>query len=154
MITCKHCQSGQFVRNGTVRGGEQRYRCKRCGFTFIAGDDRKSPSLPVKRALALILYSLRAASFDRLSHIFGVSRSLIHSWVNTQETSIPPREVQGMIEEMASDEMLRFINARVSQATGSNPWIVAQGELWPGWSGIILLQRSRINYRAGDPAPQ
>jgi transposase-like protein len=151
MIACKHCQSGQFVRNGTVRGGEQRYRCKRCGFTFIAGDDRKSPSLPVKRALAIILYSLRAASFGRLSHIFGVSRSLIHSWVNTQETSIPPREVKGTIEEMVSDEMLQFINACASRSA-SKPWIVAQGELWPGWSGIILLQRSRINYRAGDPA--
>jgi len=37
---CKHCGSDKAVKNGYVQG-KQRYKCKTCGKTYRAGDDRE-----------------------------------------------------------------------------------------------------------------
>ncbi|MGH8551469.1 MAG: transposase-like zinc-binding domain-containing protein [Methylococcales bacterium] len=77
MIVCKRCGGDGAVKNGIVRG-QQRDRCRTCAYNFIAGDRRVDDELIVKKALAVILYSLGKASFNRLGHIFGVSRSLTY----------------------------------------------------------------------------
>ncbi|MBF0136772.1 MAG: IS1 family transposase [Magnetococcales bacterium] len=76
-IACKRCSSESIVRNGVVRG-QQRYRCRRCALNFVDGDRRVDDNLHIKRALAVVLYSIGKASFNMLGHIFGVSRSLTY----------------------------------------------------------------------------
>ena len=76
MVTCKRCGSDQAVKNGKVRD-KARYRCKQCGLNFVEGDGRVNESLAVKKALAVILYSLGKASFKMLGKIFGHSPSLL-----------------------------------------------------------------------------
>jgi len=49
------------VKNGFVRKKE-RYLCKNCSRTFVIEDAKKKESLKVKKALAVILYSLGKAS--------------------------------------------------------------------------------------------
>ena len=75
MSACKRCGSAENVKNGKARG-QQRYRCRTCGYNFIVGDRRVDETLAVKRALAVILYALGKASFNMLGKIFGVSRAL------------------------------------------------------------------------------
>ncbi len=99
MAQCKRCNSDDVVKRGFVRH-KQRYQCKEYDYHFVSGDGRVKASLPVKKALVVILYSLGKASFGMLGKLFDRSRSLTYRW------------------------------------------IVAHGELLPGWSAIAMLQPS------------
>ena len=57
MSNCKNCHSSEVTKNGFVRS-KQRYRCKTCGYNFVEGDERTNPQTTIKRAFAVILYSL------------------------------------------------------------------------------------------------
>jgi transposase len=127
------------VKNGRVRG-QQRYRCKACGFNFIEGDLRVDDTLVIKKALAVILYSVAKASFGMLGHIFGVSRSLACRWIKAEAERLPEPEVPGDIREMEFDEMWHFIGSKKTKYGSSRPWIVAHGEPWLGWSVVVMLQ--------------
>ena len=100
MPQCKRCQAVSVVKNGFVRN-HQRYRCSNCGYNFIEGDARVNPSLPAKKALAIILYSLGKASFNMLGKIFGVSPSLAYRWIEQEAEKIPEPEVAATIQETA-----------------------------------------------------
>ncbi len=80
MVECKRCHGVAVVKNGIVRS-KQRYRCASCGYNFITGDKRVNPTLPAKKALAVLLYSLGKGSFNMMGRIFGVSRSLVYRWI-------------------------------------------------------------------------
>lgn len=141
MIQCKRCQSEDVVKNGEVRG-KQRYRCKLCAYNFIEGDRRINESLVVKKALAVILYALGKASFSMLGKIFGHSPSLLYRWITEEAALLPEPVVSSDIKEMEFDEMWHFIGSKKTKSGSSRRWIVAQGELLPGWSAIVMLQRS------------
>ena len=111
MVTCKRCGTEQVVKNGTVRK-RARYKCKACGLNFIEGDRRVRESVVVKRALAVILYSLGKASFGMLGKIFGHSRSLTYRWIVAEMEKLPEPAVQGNIKEMEFDEMWHFIGSK------------------------------------------
>lgn len=142
MIKCKRCEGMEMVKSGFVRG-KQRYRCNKCGCNFIEGDLRIKEELIVKRALAVILYSLGKASFNMLGHIFGVSRSLTFRWIKQEAAALPEPEVPGNIKEMEFDEMWHFIGSKKTKPGSSKRWIVAQGEPWLGCSAIVMLQLSK-----------
>ncbi len=141
MIQCKRCQSSKTVKNGTVRG-KPRHKCKDCGYNFTQGDGRVKESLAVKKALAVILYSLGKASFGMLGKIFGVSRSLTYRWIKEEADTISEPEVSGDITEMEFDEMWHFVGSKKTKNGSSKRWIVAEGELWPGLSAVVMLQLS------------
>ena len=141
MPCCKRCQSASTVKNGFVRG-RQRYRCNDCAYNFIEGDARINPTLPAKKALAVILYGLGKASFNMLGRIFGVSPSLVYRWIAQEAEAIPEPEVAATIQEMEFDEMWHFIGSKKTNAGSSRQWIVLQGELWPGCSAVVALQPS------------
>ncbi len=141
MVTCKHCGSEASVKHGQARG-KQRYRCKRCGRHFVEGDSRVKDSLAVKKALAIVLYSLAKASFGMLGKVFGVSRSLTYRWIRDEAQALPEPEVPGDIKEMEFDEMWHFIGSKKTNSGSSRRWIVAQGEPWPGLQAVVMLRRS------------
>ena len=141
MTLCKRCQSESIIKNGIVRG-KPRYKCKSCGYNFIEGDGRFNESLIVKKALAVILYSLGKASFGMLGKIFGVDRSLTYRWIRDEAEKLPDPVVSGEISEMEFDEMWHFIGSKKTTNGSSKRWIVARGELWPGLSAVVMLQLS------------
>ena len=140
MATCKRCGCERSVKNGKVRG-KVRYKCKECGLNFVEGDGRVNESLVVKKALAVILYSLSKASFNMLGKIFGHSPSLLYRWIVEEMAKLPEPEVPGDIKEMEFDEMWHFIGSKKTNSGSSRRWIVAQGELLPGWPAVVMLQR-------------
>ena len=142
MTTCKRCNSVKIVKNGSVRG-KPRFRCKDCGCNFVEGDGRVQDSVVVKKALAVILYSLGKASFGMLAKIFGVSRSLTYRWIAKEASRLPEPSVPGDIREMEFDEMWHFIGSKKTNNGSSKRWIVAQGELLPGLLAVVMLQHSR-----------
>jgi transposase len=141
MIQCKRCQSEGVVKNGVVRR-KQRYRCKLCAYNFIEGDGRMNESLPVKKALAVILYSLGKASFTMLGKIFGHSPSLLYRWIVEEAAKLPEPAISGNIKEMEFDEMWHFIGSKKTNSGSSRRWIVAHGELSPGLQAVVMLQHS------------
>ncbi len=74
MSNCKNCHSSEVTKNGFVRS-KQRYRCKTCGYNFVEGDERTNPQTTIKRAFAVILYSLAKASYGTIGNLFNVSQA-------------------------------------------------------------------------------
>jgi len=108
----------------------------------VQGDARIKESLAIKKALAVVLYSLAKASFGMLGKVFGVSRGLTYRWIKEEAQALPEPEVPGDIREMEFDEMWHFIGSKKTSSGSSRRWIVAQGEPWPGLQAVVMLQRS------------
>jgi transposase len=141
MITCKNCQQTNTVKNGFVRG-KQRYKCHTCHYTFVVGDERHKSETELKKALSVILYSLGKASFGFLAKLFGVSRTTTYYWIRDIAAITAEPAIAGDIREIDFDEMWHFIQSKKRNSGSSKPWIIAQGELLPGYSVVVMLQPS------------
>lgn len=141
MIACKNCHATQTVKNGFVRD-QQRYQCKGCGYNFVLGDQRYSHATEVKKALCIILYSLGKASFGFMAKLLGVSRTTTYYWIRQAAAGTDEPAIASHIREIEFDEMWHFIQSKKEKSGLSKPWIVAQGELLPGYSVVVMLQRS------------
>jgi hypothetical protein len=129
------------VKNGFVRG-KQRYQCRACGDNFVLGDERHSHATEVKKALCVILYSLGKASFGFLAKLLGVSRTTTSDWIRQAAASTDEPTIAPEIQEIEFDEMWHFIQSQKAKSGLLKPWIVAQGEPLPGYSVVVMLQRS------------
>lgn len=141
MLSCKNCDTRQVVKNGRVRS-QQRYRCKLCGFNFVLGDKRIKLDTAVKRAFAVILYALGKSSYGFIAKLFGVTPPAVQKWLKREAEMLEDPKVSADIKEMEFDEMWHFVGSKKTKNGSSKPWIVLHGELWPGLSGIVMLQPS------------
>src|SRR5215471_3283746 len=141
MIPCKNCHQHNTVKNGFVRN-KQRYKCHSCGYTFVLGDARHKQETEVKKALSVILYSLGKASFSFLGKLFGVSRTTTYYWIRDVAAITEEPTIAGDIQEIDFDEMWHFVQSKKRSSGSSKPWIIAQGELLPGYSVVVMLQPS------------
>jgi transposase-like protein len=144
MMTCKNCRHTHTVKNGFVRG-KQRYKCHACGLNFVLGDDRHSHTTEIKKALAIILDSLGKSSFGFLGKLFGVSRTTTYYWIRQAASSIDEPTSAPNIQEIEVDEMWHFLQSKKEKSRLLKPWIVAQGEPLPGYSVVVMLQRSNVS---------
>jgi transposase len=129
------------VKNGFVRG-KQRFHCKACGLNFVEGDARTNEKTAAKKAMCVVLYSLGKASFNMLANIFDSWPSLVYRWIMEAGAKLPESNVPGEVRQMEFDEMWHFIRQKKENFELSRPLIVAHGELWPGFSAIVILQPS------------
>jgi transposase len=140
-MNCKHCDSKDVVKNGCVRA-QQRYKCKSCGFNFVAGDKRIKADTAIKRAFAVILYSLGKSSYGFIAKLFDVTPPAVQKWLKREAALLAEPEVPATITEMEFDEMWHFIVSKKTKNGSSKRWIVLHGELLPGLSGVVMLQPS------------
>ena len=141
MIPCKNCEQTNTIKNGFVRG-KQRYKCHACHYTFVVGDERHKPENELKKALSVILYSLGKSSFGFLAKLFGVSRTTTYYWIRDIATTTEGPVIANNIHAIDFDEMWHFIQSKKRNSGSSKPWIIAQGELLPGYSVVVMLQPS------------
>ena len=141
MCCCKECKSKEVVKNGKVRN-QQRYKCKSCGLNFIAGDRRVKEQTAVKRAFAVILYSLGKSSYRFIGKLFGVNASAVQKWLRREAAFLSEPEIPATIKEMEFDEMWHFIGQKKIKNGSSKHWIVLHGEPSPGLSAIVMLRPS------------
>ena len=139
MPECKNCKSTVVAKSGWVNG-KQLYRCKGCGYHFTEGDARTNEKIVAKKAMCVLLYSLCKASFRMLAKIFDTSPSLTYRWIVEAGCRLPERSVPGNITEMEFDEMWHFVKSKKTNCGSSRRWTVAHGELWLGYSVIVILQ--------------
>lgn len=141
MIPCKNCQQTNTVKNGFIRG-KQRYKCHACHYTFVLSDARHKPENELKKALSVILYSLGKSSFGFLAKLFGVSRTTTYYWIRAIAATTEELPIADDIHEIDFDEMWHFIQSKKRSSGSSKRWIIAQGELLPGYSVVVMLQPS------------
>ena len=144
MIPCKNCRNTQTVKNGFVRC-KQRYKCRACGYNFVLGDDRHAHTTEVKKALAVILYSLGKSSFGFLGKLFGVSRTTAYYWIRQAAASTDEPTITENIQEIEFDEMGHFLQSKKENFGSLRRWIVAAGEPLPGYSVVVMLQHSNAS---------
>jgi transposase len=125
------------VRNGRVRG-KQRYRCKDCGYNFIEGDRRVKQETSIKRAFAVILYSLGKASYAFIADLLDVTPPAVKKWLD-REPKLRDPEISGHIREIQFGEMWDFVQRRNGS---SRPWIALHAEPLRGLLAVVMLQRS------------
>jgi transposase len=141
MLSCKRCGGVRFIKNGIV-SGKQRYQCKDCHHRFREGDNRTNDKIAAKKALCVLFYSMAKGSFRMLGHLLNTDHTLVYRWIRKFGESLPEPAVSGTITEMEFDEMWHFIGQKKRNFGSSKPLIVAHGELWAGYSAIVILQRS------------
>ena len=84
-LSCKSCGAKSYVRNGKMRG-EQRYKCKECGYNFIEGDKRIKYGL-VDRLKVLKLY-LENCGIRSIERLTGIRNRQISLWIEDAAASI------------------------------------------------------------------
>jgi len=148
MCQCKNCRSEKVIKSGKVRG-KQRHKCKQCGYHFVLGDERTNDKIAAIKALCVLFYSLGKGSYNMLGKIFDRDRSLIYRWIreaglNTREPTIGDGSEgrEKPITEIEFDEMWHFIASKKTSFGSSRPLTVVAGELSPGFSVVVIAQRS------------
>lgn len=110
-ISCKKCQSEEHRKNGKARG-QQRYKCKRCGYSYINQDLRTNEQVAAKKAICILFYSLGKASINMLAKILGHSPSLIYRWICQGMKMVPEPQISPEIKEIEFDEMWHFVESK------------------------------------------
>jgi hypothetical protein len=111
MNRCKQCDGKNLVKNGSVRG-QQRYCCRSCGLNFVVGDERVKEDTAIKRAFAVILYSLGKSSYGFIAKLFGGTRPAVQKWLKQEADLLGAQEIPATIEKMEFDEMWHFIGSK------------------------------------------
>ena len=79
MEYCKGCGSMELTKNGMTQEGVQRYKCKSCGSTFRAGDQRLKYS--IEKRIKVIKMHLDGIPIRSIERLEGISNSLIIYWI-------------------------------------------------------------------------
>ena len=141
MCECKNCKSEKVVKSGRVRE-KQRYKCKECGYNFVIGDDRTNEKIAALKALCVLLYSLGKGSYNMMGKLFGRDRSLIYRWIEEAGIRTAEPEIDSEITQIEFDEMWHFIESKKTNFGSSKPLAAVAGELSPGFSVVVIAQRS------------
>jgi transposase-like protein len=141
VVWCKSCGCERVVKNGLVRD-KQRYRCKDCGYNFVEGDERFKAETAIKRAFAVILYSVGKSSYGFIARLFGVTPAAVQKWLKQEADLLDEPEISGDMREMEFDEMWHFIGSKKTKNGSSKQWIMLQAEPLPGLQAVVMLQPS------------
>jgi len=87
-IQCPKCSGEEVIKSGIVKN-RQRYRCKKCGYSFTVFKDGKSiDSYYVIKALQLYIEGI---SFREIERLIGVSHVSVMNWVKKYTIKAPEK---------------------------------------------------------------
>ena len=108
---CPRCSSENYVKNGSISSGKQKYKCKQCGRQFV-DDPQNAPISDEKKALVdrLLLEKISLAGIVRAVQ---VSERWLQYYVNKKYAAVP-RKVHVTAKKkgrltMECDEMWSFV---------------------------------------------
>jgi transposase len=133
-LVCKHCGSGQYTKNGIVRG-HQRYHCKTCGHNFTDTPAR-GHSLDQK-VLAVMLY-LSGLSMRRTAKLMGVSAPTIQDWIERMaaaDAAKPKPSGQAIVIDV--DEMWHDVTKSPTSSGSRRLMIVRQANWLTGNVAVV-----------------
>lgn len=133
---CPKCQQENPVKNGFVKG-EQRWKCKACGFEFTRLTPRGKPL--TMKALAITL-SVSGMSFRAIGNILGVSGNTISDWVKVGVEALGPMPTPEKVTVVEYDEIWHFIQKKTKSSGYGLPWIVIPAGFSTGNAEIVMLK--------------
>ena len=83
IVTCRHCDSENIIKNGIAPNGKQKYRCKACKKQSREDPSPNGYTEPRKEEI-LSAYEERS-SLRGLERTFGVARSTVSRWLKKNE---------------------------------------------------------------------
>jgi transposase len=140
VVQCKKCGQTRCVHNGFIRGN-QRYKCKDCGYNFKVGDNRGKIK-PEAKALGLLLYGSGKASYGMIARLFNVSRSAVLYWIRSMGSKLPEPSMDTEIAEVSIDEMWHFLNKKNEKFGFGERWTVVTTAPSDGLLAIVMLKHS------------
>ncbi len=109
---------------------------------FVFGDERTSEKIAALKALCVLFYSLGKGSYNMLGKLFNRNRSLIYRWIREAGINTDEPALDGEITQIEFDEMWHFIQSKKENFGSSRPLTAAVGALSPGFSVVVIAQRS------------
>jgi transposase-like protein len=110
-ISCKFCSSSNFVKDGIVNNGNQRYKCKECSRRFTV-TKRKYDYQKKLKIIKMYLEGIGIRSIERLE---GVSNELIIYWIRKIDKILKERiESNETLKEKKKDIIIMEIGELVT----------------------------------------
>jgi len=113
-MNCPRCNSSEFVMNGNIHNGKQRYKCKECNRQFVE-NPQNAPISQEKKDLIdkLLLEKIPLAGIVR---VVGVSERWLQNYVNQKYEEIPQhvdvKKKEKMPLTIQCDEMWSFVGSK------------------------------------------
>lgn len=108
-MNCSRCKSANFRKDGIVKGN-QRYRCKECGFRYTVEKKSDVKSADVRR-LALEMY-LEGLGFRAIGRILKISYGTVYQWIKHWGSQVSLPKNEGAVEVVEIDEMHSYVMSK------------------------------------------
>src|SRR6187551_2847274 len=133
-LRCKGCGSGEYVRNGLMRG-KQRYRCKGRGLNFT---DTPPRGMPLRVKVEAVLLYLSGLSMNRTAKLLGVSTPSVMTWIEQFAKAYAQKpEPEGRALVIELDEMWHFLKKRPTNSGSGRLGIVLPDGSSTGSWGVV-----------------
>ena len=139
MVACYQCGSEQCVKSGFMQG-QQRYKCKGCGYNFI--DKPRRGHNPSLIALAVWLY-ISGLSQRRIARLVGVSPVAVLKWIKKFALKNAPKPVpsEGGVAVVELDEMWHFLKKSPTKSGSGRLFVLIQDSSLTGNLGVVIGAR-------------
>ena len=139
MVECYKCKCARCVKSGFMQG-QQRYRCKGCGYNFIDKPRRGRSQATI--AFAIWLY-LSGLSQRRVARIVGASPVAIMKWIKrfTLKNAPKPTPPEGGVAVVELDEMWHFLKKSPAKSGYGRLFVLIQDSSLTGNVGIVIGPR-------------
>ncbi|MBL0145786.1 MAG: IS1 family transposase [Chitinophagaceae bacterium] len=105
-IACPKCDAEDLTKSGIVKG-RQRYRCKKCAYSFTVLKDGKNidPYYVIK---ALQLY-IEGVTLREIERILGISHVSVMNWIKKYNIKAPENyEYRPTYKVLTHNELIQF----------------------------------------------
>lgn len=86
-MQCPTCQGTQLIKNGTIRHGKPKWKCKQCGRQFVVEPAQRRISDDTKQTIDKLL--LERISLAGIVRVTGVSLRWLQYYVNAKYATTP-----------------------------------------------------------------
>lgn len=87
MRCCPACGADDYVKNGSIHTGKQKYRCKVCGRQFV--DDPQNAPIPAATKTLIDKLLLEKIPLAGIVRVTGVSERWLQYYVNDKYAQVP-----------------------------------------------------------------
>ena len=137
-MICKKCFSKRSVKNGMVRT-KQRYKCRDCGYNFVAGDERQKIS-PEGKALSILLYGRGKASYGFLAKLLKVSPVAVMKLIKREVDCMDDQNASSSTKKVDFEEILNFLKTTNESKSSTGLWSAFEISPSNGISGLIIVR--------------
>lgn len=136
-MSCPKCRSEQVVKNGFVKGKQQR-KCNSCGYEFTRTAPRgKAPELK-QQAITLYLHGL---SMRTIAKLLSVVVRTISLWIKQSAEALPEPKVPDSIDIVELDELCHFVDKKGVNSGYGLLWIEPVSASLTGSAVVVGVKR-------------